>query len=115
MKPALFGVAAIGTEDRLPGERRRSGKGMHVHEQRIIDAVELDGLPDGSVEHPGIALDGRAVLTEAVEPVEHPHLDRAPLRLSERAERGCDDDKFHHLTRHGPSLGPPSKWLSGGS
>ena len=43
---------------------------MHLHEQGVIDAVELHGFADRCLDHARIALDGRGVLTHAVEPVE---------------------------------------------
>jgi hypothetical protein len=98
MKPALLGVAAVGAENRLPGERRCSGKRMYVHEQRISDAVELNGFADRCVDHPRVALNGGSMLTEAVEPVEHPHFSRACLRVGERADGGRDGGKSHQVT-----------------
>jgi hypothetical protein len=98
MKPALLDATAIGTEDRFPRERLRSGERMHLHEQGVIDAVELHGFTDRCLDHARIALDGRCVLTHAVEPVEDPHLSGVYLPVGERAQGGCDDGKSQHIT-----------------
>jgi hypothetical protein len=71
---------------------------MHLHEQGVIDAVELHGFADRCLDHARIALDGRGVPTDAVEPVEHPHLSVVYLPVGERAEGGCDDSKSQHIT-----------------
>src|SRR5207249_8542657 len=47
MKPALLPLSTVGPKDRLPRELLGAGERMVVDEQRIIDAVELDGLADG--------------------------------------------------------------------
>jgi len=98
MKPALLDATAIRTEDRFPRERLRSGERVHVHEQGVIDAVELHGFADRCFDHARIAVDRRSVLTDAVEPVEPPDLCRVYLPVGERAQGDCDDGKSQHIT-----------------
>ena len=74
MKPPLLGRAAVGAEDRFPRERRGAGQRMHVDEQRIVDAVELDRLANGCVDDAWVAEDGRRMISEAIEPIEDPGL-----------------------------------------
>ena len=71
---------------------------MHLHEQRVVDAVELHGFADRCLDHARIALDGRGVPADAVEPIEPPHFSGVDLPEGERAEGGGDDGKSQHIT-----------------
>ena len=75
MEPALRCRAAVGAEDRLPGECLGAGQRMDVHQQRIVDAAEFNGFPDRRFDHPRVAEHRRLVAADAIEPVEGPHLD----------------------------------------
>ena len=74
MEPALRAGAAIGPEDRLPRERRRTGQRVRTDQERVVHAVELDGLAERRVDHARAAEDGRGVATDAIEAIEGPGL-----------------------------------------
>jgi hypothetical protein len=74
MEPALLRFPAVGPEDRFPGERLGAGERMHVHEDRIVDAVEFDRLADRRVHHLRIAQHRRRMTTETIEAIEDPYV-----------------------------------------
>src|SRR5258706_10038973 len=82
MEPALFRLAAVGAEDRFPGEGLGAGQRMHVDQERSVYAVELDRLAGRRVDHPRIAQNRRRVAADAIEAIEGPGLliDRARER-----------------------------------
>ena len=47
---------------------------MHLHEQRVVYPIELDGLADGRIGDPRISHDRRLMAGDAVEPVESPYV-----------------------------------------
>ena len=67
-----LGAAGIGAKDDLPGEGGCSGEWMHGNEERIVDAVEFDGLAVGRVDEVGMAKDGCGMAADGVELVESP-------------------------------------------
>ena len=72
VEPALRRPAAIGPKDRFPRERLGAGQRMHVDEQRIVHAVELDGLANGRVDDAWIAQHGGGVAADPIETIEIP-------------------------------------------
>jgi hypothetical protein len=99
MEPSLFPIAPVRPEDGLPGERRRPSQRVDVHEQGIVDPIELDSLADGSLDDPWVAQHGHRMPADAVEAIERPRFGRRPLRQHECAQTSADqqDNACHGL------------------
>ena len=79
VEPALLERAAVGTKDGFERERRRSRQRVLLDPDRVVDAVEFDGLAERRVDDFGIAFDGRFEAADVLEPVERPHDVGGPL------------------------------------
>ena len=95
MKPPLLLLAAIGPEDRFPRKRLGARQRMVVDEQRIVLAVEFDGLADGRIDDSGLAENGRTVAADVVESIERPGCRHLGIEKTCRSvwrdhEQGCD-------------------------
>jgi hypothetical protein len=53
---------------------------VDVHNERIIHAVEFDGLADRRIDDARVAQDRGRVIADAIEPVDDPEIDRCGLR-----------------------------------
>jgi hypothetical protein len=86
VEPALLAVAAVWTEDGLPRERRRTGEGMHVDNQGVVDPVELDRGSHRRLDDSWATQDRRGMPTDAIDPVEGPDFGTA---IALTLPRGC--------------------------
>src|SRR5207302_7387908 len=122
MKPALLGRPAVGTEDRLPRERRRPRKRMIIDEERIALAVELDRFAHRRIDHAWATEGCRRMSADVFQPIKRPHdrcrrfthrrgIPQPPERRYSRRDRRDDANTNHlcHLTRaHIPRRERPS-------
>jgi hypothetical protein len=72
VEPPLLRLPAIRSEDRFPCECRGARERMVVDQQRIVHAVERDGLADRRVDDLRLAEHRRLVAADVLQPIERP-------------------------------------------
>ena len=92
MEPALRLGAAVRPEDRFKRERLGARQRMFLDQQRIADAVELDGFADRRFDHFRMAFDLHRQAADLVEVVEIPR-DLFDLGVGRIQRRNSRDDQ----------------------
>lgn len=88
MKPSLLRRSAtLGTKNSLEGERLRAGKRMLGYEERVVNAVKLDGFPQGSLYDVGMAENRCGKATDFIDAIEGPYFGAVSSAWSGRACR----------------------------